>query len=556
MEEYVLDAYPVRGGIRLLLSGFKEKVIKTTFPVYAIVDNPEIVLQHPDVKYYEEERWKTLAGKEVKLYRFEVETFNAYYYIRKRLKVVNEVPTVLSQTLFRLGIRPATSLYSEHNKKDEFPKISIARVVPLEWYGEALKGKVFEVQINGEVKRFYGEPEVEVDIAECMGIACEYVKAQVKIRIERKRSPVSAKGLIEWSYISRTPLHEIAYATIGKVLTINEAWVAFKRKILIPKVVPRVEKLRKLEDIMMADKGGLVLFPQFGCFDNVYQIDFSSMYPSLIVKYNISAETVDACDDIKTELHSICLKEKGIVPEALEWLIKRKAELKKIDEERAEAIKWILVASFGYLGYRNSIFGKIEAYEMVTYFARKTLRKTIEIAEKRGFKVLHGIIDSLVVKGEDIEKLVEEVEKETGLKLDYKRYDWIVFTLTRDDTPYPMRYLGKREGEVIAKGLIRRNMPNIVKSFLEDSLNALSLAKNCEEVRQTRKKIRELLERYKARAMNGEPIDYVIWIKGFPYVRGIKGFYRAELGFHDVDVEYYKRYLERAYEDLVKVMEC
>jgi DNA polymerase I len=35
----------------------------------------------------------------------------------------------------------------------------------------------------------------------------------------------------------------------------------------------------------------------------------------------------------------------------------------------------MLVASFGYLGFRNSKFGKIEAYELVTYFARKTLRQ-------------------------------------------------------------------------------------------------------------------------------------------------------------------------------------
>jgi DNA polymerase elongation subunit (family B) len=27
------------------------------------------------------------------------------------------------------------------------------------------------------------------------------------------------------------------------------------------------------------------------------------MYPSLIVKYNISAETVDACEDLKTEIY-------------------------------------------------------------------------------------------------------------------------------------------------------------------------------------------------------------------------------------------------------------
>lgn len=540
MEEIVLDAYPTKGGIKLLLNDFRTEFIKTTFPVYVITDNPDIVLQHPEVKYYEKEKWRSLDGKEVELYRFEVESFNAYYYIRKRLKVVNEIPTVLAQTLYRLKI-PLV---------DKIEKVNYATVKFLRWYD----GCSDCYEINGE--RVYNLEDFEADVVECYGFPCERIRAQAKIQGEKKRSPVSIKGLLEWSYISKTPLHEIAYSTIGKALTTNEAWVALKKKIIIQNIVPRLEKLRKLEDIMRADKGGLFIFPKPGCYEDVYQIDFKSMYPSLIIKYNISAETVDACDDIKTELHSICLKEKGIVPEALEWLVKRKEELKKIDEERAEAIKWILVASFGYLGYRNSRFGKIEAYEMVTYFARKTLRKTVEIAESLGIKVLHGIIDSLIVKG-DVLKLIEAVEKETGLKLDYKKFKWVIFTVTRNDTPYPTRYIGnKDDGEIIAKGLVRSNMPNIVKSYLNDSLEILSKTKDCNEVKASVKKIKELLDYYKRRVINGEPADYVIWIKDVPYVRGIKGFYDAREGFKGKDVDYYKAYLERIFEDLTKVIKC
>lgn len=549
---YVLDAYPVKGGVKILLNDFEEEFIKTTFPVYAITDNPDIVLQHPEVKYYEEEKWKTLDGKEVRLYRFEVESFNAYNYMKRKLKVVNELPTVLSQTLYRLKIRPFSELYDTSYTLD-FPKIKIATIRYLRWYEGC--NNCYEVEINGKIERFYSFPDIEADVVECYGFNCKDVKAQVKIKGERKKSPVSLKGLIEWSYITRTPLHEIAYESIGKALTTNEAWVAFERKVIIPNVVPRVEKLRRLEDIMIADKGGLVIFPKVGCFDNVYQVDFKSMYPSLIIKYNISAETIDTCDDIKTELHSICMKEKGIVPEALSWLVKRKEDLKKIDKERSDAIKWILVASFGYLGYRNSRFGKIEAYEMVTYFARKTLRRTIEIAEELGMEVLHGIVDSLIVKG-DVAKLIERVEKETGLRLDYKKFDWVIFTLTRDNTPYPMRYIGNMEGEIVAKGLIRSNLPNIVKSFLNDSLEILSGTKNCDEVKKSVKKIKELLEYYKKRALNGEPADYIIWIKDTPYIRGIKGFYNAEERFKGKDIEYYKRYLERTYNDLIKVVSC
>ena len=38
---------------------------------------------------------------------------------------------------------------------------------------------------------------------------------------------------------------------------------------------------------------------------------------------------------------------------------------------RADAHKWSLVTSFGYLGYKNARFGKIEAHESVTAWGRE-----------------------------------------------------------------------------------------------------------------------------------------------------------------------------------------
>ncbi len=73
-------------------------------------------------------------------------------------------------------------------------------------------GKIKVIE-NGE-ERVEQNPKVKVDVAECLGIACNNVDAVVKIDIKRKRSPVSIKGLIEWSYDSKVLLREIAYATM------------------------------------------------------------------------------------------------------------------------------------------------------------------------------------------------------------------------------------------------------------------------------------------------------------------------------------------------------
>ncbi|EZQ11373.1 DNA polymerase II [Candidatus Acidianus copahuensis] len=560
MEGYVVDALPIHGGVTLVLDGFRKLKVKTTFPIYVITRDPEKVMEHPAVLYYEKEKWKDLDGKEVALYRFELSDMEAYYYIKKRLQVVNEIPTVMSQTLSRIGALPFRKVKVEGKVEEmypeEFPTISYAFITPTNWYGPSPEGKTYFAIVNG--KRIQGkldDLDLRVDVAECYGIACDKVTASVKIK--SKSAPVSIKGLIEWSLVSKTLLRELEGATIGKVLTTNEAWIALKRKVIIPKVVPRVEKLRTLNDIIASDKGGLVVFPKLGCYDNVSQLDFSSMYPSIIVKYNISAETVDTCEDLKTEIgHSICLKERGIVPEALEWLVKRKEDLKRVDEERSDAIKWILVASFGYLGYRNSRFGKIEAYELVTYFARKTLREAIELAREHKVDVLHGIVDSMIVKGDRVEDLINDIESKTGLRMKEEKMDWVILFPRKDGMPYPMRYLGKLNGgKMKVKGLVRENMPNVIKDFLEEAVDRMSKARNCKEVEEIRSEVEEIMEKYKTRIINGrKKQDYVMWVKGIPYIRGVRGFYIAERGYLGRDVNYYLDFLRRQFEVLYGVV--
>ena len=66
--------------------------------------------------------------------------------------------------------------------------------------------------------------------------------------------------------------------------------------------------------------------------------------------------------------------------------------------EMQQAWKWILLVCFGYTGYRNARFGRIECYESITAFSRDILLIAKETVEQAGYKVLHGIIDSLWIK--------------------------------------------------------------------------------------------------------------------------------------------------------------
>ncbi len=71
---------------------------------------------------------------------------------------------------------------------------------------------------------------------------------------------------------------------------------------------------------------------------------------------------------------------------------------RRSDKARSTAHKWLLVTCFGYLGYKNARFGRIEAHEAVTAHGREALLQAKEAAEELGFTVLHMYVDGLWIQ--------------------------------------------------------------------------------------------------------------------------------------------------------------
>ena len=73
-----------------------------------------------------------------------------------------------------------------------------------------------------------------------------------------------------------------------------------------------------------------------------------------------------------------------------------------------------------------------QVMEFVRYHAMKT---SIEMAEERGFRVLHGIVDSLWLEGKgDKDAFCAQVSAEIGIPLQLEGvYRWIVFLASRQD---------------------------------------------------------------------------------------------------------------------------
>ena len=84
--------------------------------------------------------------------------------------------------------------------------------------------------------------------------------------------------------------------------------------------------------------------------------------------------------------------------------MRNKEKKREIYNRKQTALKWMLVTCFGYLGYRNARFGRIEAHEAVTAFGRESLLQAKEICEEEGFELLHAITDSLWIRKKGIQR--------------------------------------------------------------------------------------------------------------------------------------------------------
>jgi DNA polymerase I len=167
-------------------------------------------------------------------------------------------------------------------------------------------------------------------------------------------------------------------------------------------------------------------------------------------------------EDVPGLGYSIC-DERGYLPEVLGPLIDDrdgfKAQLADADdpnrrqalEGKASAIKWILVSCFGYQGFSNAKFGRIECHEAINAFARELLLETKDVLEAHGWEIVHGIVDSVWVRPmvereqTPLEDVAEEISELTAVRLEYEaRYDWIAFVPLRDSEAGALtKYFGK-----------------------------------------------------------------------------------------------------------------
>lgn len=354
-------------------------------------------------------------------------------------------------------------------------------------------------------------------------------------------------GLFEMVRLTQMCGQKQGRASIGTSMSSMQLSWACQHGILIPSKKREPEEFKSAATLLMADRGGLIFNPPLGYHEDVAELDFVSMYPSIMVNRNVSPETIncrccppgsfDHNHKVPELGYTICQKREGIVSATLRAVVKKRAYYKKMKKEykgkndalyhkfdcRQNALKWMLVSCFGYLGYKNARFGRIEAHESVNAFSRDAILTAKEVAESHGYHLLHAIIDCVWLKKEgateqDYEQLCREIAQKVGIDISLEGiYNWILFPASKQDPVITTanRYVGwYKTGDIKIRGIEtrRRDVPKFIKNLQKAMLDHMGAAHNVKEVEAMVPELLEIARRHIAILQSGKanPMELVL----------------------------------------------
>lgn len=514
-------------------------------------------------------------------------------------------------------------------------------------------------------------------------------KLKGRIHIDRTSSFMfmesGLNGLTDLSRISSVPVQELARLSPGSAISAMETNQALRDGCVIMWKKNLPEKFKTAEELVIADRGGFIYEPVVGIHDHVLEVDFTSLYPNIMVRFNISPETImcPCCPNpirrVPVLGYNTCDRRIGLIPRVLKPVVERRTRLKRLVKagmgdtkaykERVDILKWLLVTCldsgteiplrvcgsfdvlpvddiveryangsigktevtdrlevfgvdsnlepslkrvstvfkfpapeqmiqvdigssklsltpdhpcyvkrgkslglkradrlvkgdllpalmplyspearsgtslsqmrvrnvrkvrpaddyvyclgvseplhgfalsngvlthncFGYTGYRNARFGRIECHEAINAYGREIMLQTSEMAEAHGFEILHGIVDSLWLKGNgDPEKFCEHVSGHIGIPLEPEgTYKWLVFLPDRSHGVGALnRYYGLfDDGRLKVRGieLRKHDTTELVKDMQAEQLTHFARASDSQQFIELIPSALEIVDRY------------------------------------------------------------
>lgn len=251
---------------------------------------------------------------------------------------------------------------------------------------------------------------------------------------------------------------------------------------------------RDVED--QRDYGGAtVLDPTKGIHKNCVVLDFQSLYPSIIIAFNICPSTVKS---------NFSKKEMGLFPGCIKNLLEERKNVKArminasdsiekiILDKKQNALKICANSMYGTMGFASNVyFGSITCAEKVTSLGRQILESTVDQINEY-VDVIYGDTDSCMLKFPDgmSSKKVTEYAKLISQKVSSTLPNPIVLKFEEYYKKMILfskkRYIMIREDNTLKyKGVMiaRRGYCDYAKNLFSGVISMISSDKSQEEIR-------------------------------------------------------------------------
>jgi DNA polymerase I len=276
--------------------------------------------------------------------------------------------------------------------------------------------------------------------------------------------------------LTSLPLDHVMTAAVG----FRVEWFLIKRAQKIGELIPN-----RIEQTYRPYAGGLVLSPKPGLHENIAVLDFKSMYPNIMIIYNLSPDTYIAPDEPEPAggvyeapevKHKFRKAPPGFYKEALTYLINVRGTIRQkmktinpktveyhILDARQKAVKIITNAAYGYAGWIGAKWYIKPVAEAASAWGRLIILSSSQMAAKAGIQVVYGDTDSLFLNfdKEKIPKLEEEIMRELKLEVEIGEvYSRLFFTEAKK------RYAGLRQDgslDIVGLEVIRGDWAEVAK---------------------------------------------------------------------------------------------
>ncbi len=388
----------------------------------------------------------------------------------------------------RSGIEPHTSVYGHVSLigianvdladfMDLFPEIKVKTLLNLTDHLNVLLGEPGQFIESVDFPDYWDNAERREELKRFCKIQARKILSGSELLLD---------FAMQLSSLVSLPLDHVMTAAVG-----------FRVESFLIKQAPKICELipKRVEQPYRPYAGGLVLQPKAGLHENIAVLDFKSMYPNIMITYNLSPDTYVASGEVEPPSgvyeapevkHRFRKMPPGFFKEVLLYLIDVRNKIRlemneyspgtnkyNVLDARQKAVKVITNATYGYAGWTGARWYIKPVAEAASAWGRNIILTATQMAENLGLMVVYGDTDSLFIKFDEAKahQLQDKIKQELKLDVEigevYKR---IFFTEAKK------RYAGlKPDGtlDIVGLEVIRGDWAGVAKKVQEHVLEII-----------------------------------------------------------------------------------